>query len=74
MQVNGPVLSADDRKTIGTRKRYGVAADVIYGVGGVQGVSLRLDMFSLVPSLVQCYVVMVTLTIKYIHTEALNFS
>ncbi len=37
VQVSGPVLTADDRKTIGTRKRYGVAADVIYGVGGVLG-------------------------------------
>jgi len=34
--VNGPVLSAEDKKTIGTRKRYGIAADVIYGVGGIQ--------------------------------------
>ena len=35
-QVNGPVLNQDDKKTIGTRKRYGVAADVLYGIGGVQ--------------------------------------
>ena len=35
--INGPVLNTDDKKTIGTRKRYGVAADVIYGVGGVKG-------------------------------------
>jgi hypothetical protein len=26
--VNGPVLNADDKKSIGTRKRYGIAADV----------------------------------------------
>jgi len=34
--VNGPILTADDKKTIGTRKRYGVAADVLYGVGGIK--------------------------------------
>merc|ERR1711966_148136 len=34
--VNGPILNADDKKTIGTRKRYGIAADVIYGVGGIK--------------------------------------
>ncbi|EKX39198.1 hypothetical protein GUITHDRAFT_154476 [Guillardia theta CCMP2712] len=33
--VNGPVISAEDKKTIGTRKRYGIAADVIYGIDGV---------------------------------------
>ena len=26
--VNGPVLNTDDKKSIGTRKRYGIAADV----------------------------------------------
>jgi hypothetical protein len=31
-QVNGPVLNIDDKRAIGTRKRYGVAADVIYGL------------------------------------------
>mmetsp|Transcript_60561 Transcript_60561/g.138432 ORF Transcript_60561/g.138432 Transcript_60561/m.138432 type:complete len:177 (-) Transcript_60561:266-796(-) len=35
--VNGPTLNIDDKKVIGTRKRYGIAADVIYGVGGVKG-------------------------------------
>eukprot|EP00960_Hanusia_phi_P053295 761971-Hanusia_phi.AAC.2 len=33
--VNGPVVTAEDKKTIGTRKRYGIAADVIYGIDGV---------------------------------------
>merc|ERR1719183_189000 len=41
--VNGPVLNTDDKKTIGTRKRYGIAADVIYGVGGVKGAIENLD-------------------------------
>ena len=41
--VNGPILNADDKKTIGTRKRYGIAADVIYGVGGVKGAIENLD-------------------------------
>jgi hypothetical protein len=45
-QVNGPVLNADDRKTIGTRKRYGIAADVIYGVGGVQSTSPKTRSFA----------------------------
>ena len=36
LQVNGPILNQDDKKTIGTRKRYGIAADVLYGIGGVQ--------------------------------------
>mmetsp|Transcript_9423 Transcript_9423/g.21547 ORF Transcript_9423/g.21547 Transcript_9423/m.21547 type:complete len:228 (-) Transcript_9423:176-859(-) len=34
--VNGPILNADDKKVIGTRKRYGIAADVFYGVGGIK--------------------------------------
>jgi hypothetical protein len=41
--VNGPILNTDDKKTIGTRKRYGIAADVIYGVGGVKGAIENLD-------------------------------
>merc|ERR1711966_185118 len=41
--VNGPILNADDKKTIGTRKRYGIAADVIYGVGGVKGAIANID-------------------------------
>lgn len=41
--VNGPVLNADDKKTIGTRKRYGIAADVIYGIGGVKGSIANID-------------------------------
>ena len=31
------------RQTIGTRKRYGIAADVIYGVGGVKGAIANID-------------------------------
>mmetsp|Transcript_46922 Transcript_46922/g.112747 ORF Transcript_46922/g.112747 Transcript_46922/m.112747 type:complete len:225 (-) Transcript_46922:2653-3327(-) len=41
--VSGPVLSAEDKKTIGTRKRYGVAADVLYGIGGVQAAIASID-------------------------------
>ena len=41
--VNGPVLNTDDKKTIGTRKRYGIAADVIYGIGGVKGAIENID-------------------------------
>jgi len=41
--INGPVLNTDDKKVIGTRKRYGVAADVIYGVGGVKGAISNIE-------------------------------
>ena len=41
--VNGPVLNTDDKKTIGTRKRYGTAADVLYGIGGVKGAIANID-------------------------------
>jgi len=41
--VNGPVLNTDDKKSIGTRKRYGIAADVIYGIGGIKGAIENID-------------------------------
>mmetsp|Transcript_8765 Transcript_8765/g.21655 ORF Transcript_8765/g.21655 Transcript_8765/m.21655 type:complete len:211 (+) Transcript_8765:283-915(+) len=41
--VSGPVLSAEDKKTIGTRKRYGIAADVLFGIGGVQAAIASID-------------------------------
>jgi hypothetical protein len=42
-QVNGPILNQDDKKTIGTRKRYGIAADVLFGIGGVQSAIAALS-------------------------------
>mmetsp|Transcript_47017 Transcript_47017/g.98452 ORF Transcript_47017/g.98452 Transcript_47017/m.98452 type:complete len:230 (-) Transcript_47017:111-800(-) len=41
--VNGPILNQDDKKTIGTRKRYGIAADVLFGIGGVQSAIAALS-------------------------------
>ncbi len=43
LQVNGPILNQDDKKTIGTRKRYGIAADVLFGIGGVQSAIAALS-------------------------------
>jgi hypothetical protein len=51
--INGPVLNTDDKKTIGTRKRYGIAADVIYGIGGVKGAIENIDNPQVMKTLVE---------------------